>query len=446
MPMRKRFRSAVLWGMSCLCALAPLSAASTVGAEPLPTYVTIVEDLPLYDTPNPHATTAGTVGPQTMQVLETKHNSAREWLSVNTWLGPKWISPSFDYQGALKRTEPFELQLYEDTVLYDFPSKSTATKYRIGPQEVHADAVAYVYDQGEQMNWQFQAVRIDTWLGKKWIIPDRYLPYVEKTNETVTLNTYTLLFGGVTGATDVGPPGVFSHTLSYLPIDGMIAPQDVQAFEKYWSRNESTAWYHVRTASGHSAWVNPRLQMPAEIVPENKAYNLTRTTSIHTYPFDYAPTLGAAAPQQIDSFERAGSWIHVHTWAGDGWLRVQDEQKLDMTDAEHRVQVGVTPNPFPDHDFIGPVHTSLNLSVAVAEPPYARSDIELHFEIYNDKGDVQEILKMVYNAGIGEARNLFVYISGNFNFRNAKVRLKSATFKPAEDRSQDVYASISRLD
>lgn len=400
--MRKRFRSAALWVLSCIWSLLPLSTASIARAEPLPTYVTIVEDLPLYDAPSTHAAAEGTVGQQTMQVLETKEAGGRKWLSVNTWLGPKWISPNFEYQGSLKRTEPFDMLLYEDTALYDYPSEPTVTHYRIGAQTVHADAVAYVYNPGEQLYWQYRAVRIDTWLGKKWIIPDRYLPYVEKTDETVTLNTYTLLFGEVTDALDVGPPGVFSHTLSYLPIEGMIAPQAVQAFEKYSSINDNAVWYHIQTASGGLAWINPKLHMPASIEQESKTYDLTRVTSIYTYPFDYAPTIGAAAPQQVVSFERAGNWIHVHTWAGDGWLRVQDERKLDMTDAGHRVQVGVSPNPFPAYESAGPMHVGLEGTIAVSgTPPYDRNDIQLILEIYNDKGETQEVPKYIFNVSIG---------------------------------------------
>jgi hypothetical protein len=43
-------------------------------------------------------------------------------------------------------------------------------------------------------------------------------------------------------------------------------------------------------------------------------------------------------------------------------------------------------------------------------------------------------------------RDFFIMISGHFNFIGAKVRLKSVSFKPVEDRPQDVYASISSLD
>ncbi|MCZ8516247.1 hypothetical protein O9H85_28405 [Paenibacillus filicis] len=444
--MRKGFLLAALRSVSCLFALVLLSVASLAGAAPLPSYVTIVEDLPLYETPSLHASTEGVVGPQTMQVLETKEAGGRKWLSVNTWLGPKWIQPSFDYQGSVMRKESFDLQLYEDAVLYDYPSEPSKTRYHISPQKVHADAVAYVYNPGEPMNWQYRAVRIDTWLGKKWIIPDRYLPYVQTTDETVTLNTYTLLFGGVTAALDSGPGGMFNHTLTYLPTLGMIAPQPVQAFEKVTIRYFNTTWYHVHTASGDAAWVNPQLHMPAEIVPENNTYELTRTTSIHTYPFDSASAIGAAAPQQIESFERAGDWIHAHTWMGDGWLRIKDERKLDMTDSGHRVQVGVTPNPFPSYESGGPMHVALEGTLAAIDTPYSRSDIELRLEIYNDKGEAQEISKTLYNVRAGESRYFFIMVSANFNFRGAQVRLKSVSFKPAEDRSQDVYALISRFD
>ncbi|UUZ94886.1 hypothetical protein LJK87_10445 [Paenibacillus sp. P25] len=444
--MRKMCLRIALWGMGCLAALAPWTSASPAGAEPLPEYVTIVEDLPLYDTPNLSATVEGKVGPQSIQVLDTKEANGRKWFNVKTWLGPKWISPSFDYQGSVKKTEPFDLELYEETPLYDYPSEPTKTRYRISPQKVHADAIAYVYNPGEQMYWEFRAVRIDTWLGKKWIIPKRYLPFLQGTNETVTLNTYTLLFGGVTAAMDSGPGGMFDHTFTNLPVNGMIAPQPIQAFEKVAFRNFNTTWYHVRTEQGGDAWVNPRLQMPAEIVPEKKTYRLTRTTSIHKYPFDLVPAFGAAAPQEVESFERAGDWIHVHTWAGDGWLRVKDERSLDMTDSGKHVQVGVTPNPFPAYESAGPMHVGLEGTLAATDMPYNRSDIDMHLEIYNDKGEVQEISKMLYNVGIGESRYFFILVSADFNISGAKVRLKSASFKLAEGRSQDLYDLISRLD
>ncbi|WP_409340582.1 hypothetical protein [Paenibacillus sp. MBLB4367] len=444
--MFKRFRHAALLAIGGLCALMPLSAASLAGAEPLPSYVTIVEDLPLYNAPNKQSAEEGAIGPQTMEVLETKEAGGRKWFSVNTWLGPKWIAPSFDYQGSLKRTEPFDVQLYEDTILYDYPSEPSKTRYRISPQKVQADAVAYVYNPGEQMNWQYRAVRIDTWLGKKWIIPDRYLPNVQKTDETVTLNTYTLLFDGVTDAIDSGPGGMFNHTLSYLTIGGMIAPQAIQAFEKVTFPHFNTTWYHVQMLSGDTAWVNPQLHMPAEIVPENKSFELTRMTSIHTYPFDFAPSIGAVAPQQVDSFERAGDWIHVRTWAGDGWIRIKDERELDMTDSGHRVQVGVSPNPFPVYESGGPMHVGLEGTLAATDTPFSKSDIELRLEIYNDKGEVQEIAKTLFHVGAGESRHFFILISADFNIGGAKVRLKTVSFKPAEDRSQDLYTLISRLE
>ncbi|UUZ79000.1 hypothetical protein LJK88_27550 [Paenibacillus sp. P26] len=250
----------------------------------------------------------------------------------------------------------------------------------------------------------------------------------------------------MTAAMDSGPGGMFDHTFTNLPVNGMIAPQPIQAFEKVAFRNFNTTWYHVRTEQGGDAWVNPRLQMPAEIVPEKKTYRLTRTTSIHKYPFDLVPAFGAAAPQEVESFERAGDWIHVHTWAGDGWLRVKDERSLDMTDSGKHVQVGVTPNPFPAYESAGPMHVGLEGTLAATDMPYNRSDIDMHLEIYNDKGEVQEISKMLYNVGIGESRYFFILVSADFNISGAKVRLKSASFKLAEGRSQDLYDLISRLD
>lgn len=441
--MRKKIALLV---MSCLCAVMPLSAASVAGAEPVPEYVTTVEDLPLYSSPNLRAAAEGAIGPQSMQVLETKEAGGRKWFSVNTWLGPKWITPSFDYRGSIKKTEPFYLQLYEDTVIYDYPSEPSKTRYHISPQMVQADAVAYVYNPGEQMYWQYRAVRIDTWLGKKWIIPERFLPNVQKTDETVSLDTYTLLFDKPADALDSGPGAMFNHTYSYLPIRGMIEPQTVQAFEKVTFSNFNISWYHVRTASGDSAWVNPQMKMPGEIVPEDRTYELTRTTAIQRYPFDFAPAIGAVAPQQVQSFERAGDWIHVHTWAGDGWLRIEDERTLDMSDSGQQVQVGVTPNPFPNYEAGGPMHVGLEGTIAAADTPYTRSDIELRLEIYNDKGENQEISKTMYNIGAGESRNFFIMVSADFNFGGAKVRLKSASLKPAEDRTQDLYDMISRLE
>jgi hypothetical protein len=433
--------------MISIWTLLPLSPASRVEAAPLPIYVTIVEDLPLYDAPSMHALVEGAIGPQTIQVLDTKETDGRKWFLVNTWLGSKWISPNFDYQGALKKTEPFDIQLYEDNYLYNYPSEPSVTPYKISRQTVHADAVAYVYNPGEPLNWQYRAVRIDTWLGKKWIIPKHYLPYVTSSDETIILNTYTLLFDGVVDALDSGPPGVYNHAFSYLPIEGMIAPQSVRVFEKYTSRNENSVWYHIRLPSGDAVWINPKLHMPASIEQESTGYDLTRVTSIHAYPFDYSQTIGAVAPQQVVSYERAGDWIHVHTWAGDGWLRVKDERPLNMTDAGQLVKVGVSPNPFPTIEYAGPVHTGLEGTIAVSgTPPYDRNDIQLTLEIYNDKGETQEVPKSIFNVSVGEMRNFFIMVSGNFNFNGAKVRLKSGSFKPAEDRSQDVYASISSLD
>ena len=127
-------------------------------------------------------------------------------------------------------------------------------------------------------------------------------------------------------------------------------------------------------------------------------------------------------------------------------MRVQDERPLNMTDEGKSVQLSVTPNPFPSFEVGGPMHAGLEGTIVLSDSSFVGSDIKLRLEIYNDNGEIQEIEKMIPNVRVGESRSFFKMISADFNFSQAKVRLKSVSLSPAEDRPQDVFTSISRLD
>ncbi|GIP39071.1 hypothetical protein J31TS4_23510 [Paenibacillus sp. J31TS4] len=428
--------AAILLGALC----APV-AGQAAEEPPLPAYVTIVEDLPLYDEPNSKAGASGAVGPQSMAVLAQRTMSGRDWYQVNTWLGPKWISPSIRYEGSVV-PQSFDLLLYDEEPLYRSPSDKEETPYRISPQRVHADAVAYLYDQEEGLqDWQYKAVRIDTWQGKRWIVPDRYLSPLAPAEEPLTLDRYTLLFEQVADSPDAGLPGMYLHTYSYLPIRGMLAPGTVQPDTVY--RGENSVWYRIGTPDG-SAWINPSLHMPASLEREEKDYTLGRVTSFHAYPFDSAPILGALSPQTVRSFERAGDWIHVETWTGDGWLRVQDDLPLEMTDTAGRFLFGVTPNPIRLEPASAP-RIALEGTFALVASPYERTDVELRLQLTNESGEKQEITTVVRNVALGQAKPFSIFTASQIRLNGAATTLLGAELRPAEDRSEDVYQSTSRL-
>jgi len=114
--------------------------------------LTTFENVSLYDAPFSNAPKASTITPQKVQVVEKWNN----WYKIKTWLGEKWIIPTYKIEGTIN-TISSTLYLSKVTTLHDAPFTEKATTLALSPQPVKATQ--------EWNGWY----KINTWLGDKWI-------------------------------------------------------------------------------------------------------------------------------------------------------------------------------------------------------------------------------------------------------------------------------------
>lgn len=123
--------------------------------QKLSTTLTVFDNASLYNVPFSNTTKVSTIGPQKVQVVEKWNN----WYKIKTWLGDKWIIPTYKVEGTIKSISS-TLYLTNVTTLHDAPFEDKATTLALSPQSVKAT---------EEWNGWY---KINTWLGPKWIQPN----------------------------------------------------------------------------------------------------------------------------------------------------------------------------------------------------------------------------------------------------------------------------------
>ncbi|MEV3381049.1 hypothetical protein ABNF46_08455 [Paenibacillus larvae] len=148
---------------------------------------------------------------------------------------------------------------------------------------ITAQTVSVLAKQGE---W----VKIQTWKGARWIVPNRDFSLPVK----LPLSKDTSLHEKPDSSS------TYMGTVS--------APQNVSILSK------EGDWYLIETWRG-PLWVLPNhdFSLPATIT-------LTKVTSLHNEPDEKSAYLGALSPQTVSVLAKKGDWYQITTWKGPLWI------------------------------------------------------------------------------------------------------------------------------
>ncbi|QHZ50556.1 SpoIID/LytB domain-containing protein [Paenibacillus larvae] len=148
---------------------------------------------------------------------------------------------------------------------------------------ITAQTVSVLAKQGE---W----VKIQTWKGARWIVPNRDFSLPAK----LPLSKDTSLHEKPDSSS------TYMGTVS--------APQNVSILSK------EGDWYLIETWRG-PLWVLPNhdFSLPATIT-------LTKVTSLHNEPDEKSAYLGALSPQTVSVLAKKGDWYQITTWKGPLWI------------------------------------------------------------------------------------------------------------------------------
>ncbi|MFC0216220.1 hypothetical protein ACFFK0_27870 [Paenibacillus chartarius] len=419
-----------------------LSALVIPAASPAPaaadSAISIVEDLPLYEEASRSSAVAGTISPQQVQVLAEQTVSKTTWYQISTWLGPKWIAPLLTLGPNTVMTDSFTVELRGEERLYKVPDEKQPTKDTIGAQSVKVDAYAELLDN---YGGKKKAYRIDTWLGKRWIIPQGpHIPFLYDDARELKLEGPTLLFDSPAHIN----PFNRSH-YSLLKIDAMLAPQTVRTLKRYTQSNNGAQWYEIDTYLGPK-WIDLSLPSLPQIQVEKKAYSLKRITAAYNYPSDYATYLFALAPQEVESYETAGEWIHIHTtFGGDAWVRIKEPEQ--GPDSKYRMNITGQIDQVGNQGIIlYEVSGSRNASrfnmegyVALNQSVSSKIDVTLKLRFIHEDGREGEVHTVtVNNMGAGELRYFYIN-TGAINTEKTRFHVYTYTTSPASLTTQSIY-------
>ncbi|MEV2908694.1 SpoIID/LytB domain-containing protein [Paenibacillus larvae] len=148
---------------------------------------------------------------------------------------------------------------------------------------ITAQTVSVLAKQGE---W----VKIQTWKGARWIVPNRDFSLPAK----LPLSKDTSLHEKPDSSS------TYMGTVS--------APQNVSILSK------EGDWCLIETWRG-PLWVLPNhdFSLPATIT-------LTKVTSLHNEPDEKSAYLGALSPQTVSVLAKKGDWYQITTWKGPLWI------------------------------------------------------------------------------------------------------------------------------
>jgi len=196
-----------------------------------------------------------------------------------------------------------------------------------GPMDgaITAQTVSVLAKQGE---W----VKIQTWKGARWIVPNRDFSLPAK----LPLSKDTSLHEKPDSSS------TYMGTVS--------APQNVSILSK------EGDWYLIETWRG-PLWVLPNhdFSLPATIT-------LTKVTSLHNEPDEKSAYLGALSPQTVSVLAKKGDWYQITTWKGPLWIvpnrdfSVPEKLLLSMNTSLHE-------KPDSSSTYMGTVSAPQNVTV-----------------------------------------------------------------------------------
>ncbi|UUZ79097.1 hypothetical protein LJK88_28170 [Paenibacillus sp. P26] len=211
------------------------------------------------------------------------------------------ISQSFAQETPVNKTIAIlrEEKLYNG-VPYEPGAGSAFSGATIAPQTVQAVA---------RLNGYY---KIKTWLGEKWINPLGGILEITPASEgeTLQLTENTFLLDNPYAVNSGREGGLF------------LTPQQVKVLGRwkgyvYWDEGE---YYRIQTWLGPK-WINLKYSFPGGVEPTTETIEVSGVTDLNKYPWPDSYELGKIAPQKVTAFEMADGWYHIHSWAGDAWIK-----------------------------------------------------------------------------------------------------------------------------
>lgn len=232
----------------------------------------------LYNGPNGEGNTGQALSPQIV------YANAREgdWYLINTWIGPKWIEvvDSVPPTEQEPDDEITKITLLDKTNLYSSASINQKADSSVSPQTVtvveHKD------------DW----FKIKTWIGEKWVKPERFSVAVNKKIELTQRDSIYL------------NPKVSEGAVSSL------LPQTVTAI----AEAPGTGWYQIKT------WLGPMWIQPKQAI--NQSILLNSKTNIYNNPDLGEKPFSSLSPQTVRAINKIGNtgWYQINTWVGPKWI------------------------------------------------------------------------------------------------------------------------------
>ncbi|MFP3725708.1 hypothetical protein U8V72_10950 [Priestia filamentosa] len=192
----------------------------------------------LYDSPNLDSQTYGTLAPQNVTAIQdaaqevlplTPNPEFNRWYQINTYLGPKWITNKFSAATQEIIKDDRKIGILERKVLYESPSKFSATYGTIAPQIVNQISRIDPYLRLDTGWYQ-----INTYLGPKWIeVSDEtslygttVVPKEGTTTEKLTISERTNIYDSYKKDSVYDKAYLFSQ-------EGTLAPQTLNVIQVY---------------------------------------------------------------------------------------------------------------------------------------------------------------------------------------------------------------------
>ncbi|WP_078429741.1 SpoIID/LytB domain-containing protein [Alkalihalobacterium alkalinitrilicum] len=262
--------------------------------------LTLTSSTPLYDQIG-GSPRSEVINPQVVTVYQESNG----WYQINTWLGRKWINPTFAIEGEPNSVSQ-RLTLTQDTRLHDGPFAGQRRSEIVKPQTVTAIA--------EWNGWY----QINTWLGPKWINPTNVLigePNV--INERLLLTTDTRLH---------------DQPLDSARRNDSVRPQQVTATAEW------DGWYRINT------WLGPKWIKSSNATvwsPNNVSVRITLTEDVrlHNQPLANTSRSEIVRPQTVTGIQEWNGWYLINTWVGQKWIKPNNAIIGEPTPISERIRL-----------------------------------------------------------------------------------------------------------
>jgi hypothetical protein len=344
---------------------------------PPPHTVSLLEETPLYNSPDESDLSGAALAPQDVSVIDAEPNwdqffgTQRVWLKIQTtWMGDQWLLIHADTIGTVIPKN--ELAYVSGPIaLYDSPIRSSANYIGTTLESGNITVKAW-FDRPQGAG--LRTYLVETPNGDHW-----FLPYDESVIEP--LQPIHRDISAVTAGTIFAMP----YSYSYSKDKAHYSPQTFHAFEQY------KDFYHVRGDDGNEFWINLNFAQPTATERIDRHIELFDVTKLYEYPNDQTYMNAVLAPQQVDASEKytdawGNDWVRIASYAGDAWLLLNgegEEYPRGISDSDEYIRV-LTQQMIvdPAQSEVGqPLHAQLTGRVKLVKPINQRRDSSLSFQL-----------------------------------------------------------------